>query len=158
MKKWQFISIIIIGMIIITSAFFMAGFEVRDKYFRPEPEKVFVEIIIYPPPTPPEIIIETIEVIKEVPIPIVPREFKNMTEIAEFIKDLNIEEFVEPDWDCDDYAYFVWSVAMRDGYFMSFESDYKKGQLHALNSTVVGNKVYFIEPQEGKIWLYGLLD
>ena len=57
-------------------------------------------------------------------------------------------------YDCDDYAEALMRHAVEDGFYMSkqIEGD------HMLNNTAIGNDIYFIEPQEDKVWLWGCRD
>jgi molybdopterin converting factor small subunit len=65
--------------------------------------------------------------------------------------------------DCDDYAFEMQREALKDGYIISFEiisvSEYNElfsyqlpetGSLHAINLAIIGNSVYYIEPQTGE--------
>jgi len=103
-------------------------------------------------------IVKEVEVIKEVPIRHYIREFQDLKQLSNFIKNLDVEAVKKPWWDCDDYAYFLWTEAIRSGFLMSFESEELNGKLHALNNTVIGNTVYFIDLQAKKIWTRGWLD
>jgi hypothetical protein len=73
--------------------------------------------------------------------------------------------------DCDDYALKLQEKALQDGYMMSFEiihsreynELFKKGQvpdgtIHAINSVIIGNEVYYIEPTTQEIVLVAFLD
>ena len=112
--------------------------------FVPEVEVVVVEI-------------ETI-VIKEVQSQCYLREFQNFAQLGDYIKSLDIEAVKKPWWDCDDYAYYLWVTALGDGWLMSFQSEEQGEELHALNNTVIGNTVYFIDLQAKKIWTRSWLD
>lgn len=74
-------------------------------------------------------------------------------------------------YDCDDYALKLQEKALQDGYMMSFEiinsSEYndlfKQGQIpdgaiHAINSAIIGNEVYYIEPKTREIVFVAFLD
>ena len=97
-----------------------------------------------------------VEVIREIPVPIEHevREFKDLKELRDFLRGIDVQGHKQPHWDCDDFAYHVWVEAHKAGFLVSVETDYKKGQLHALNSTIIGNNVYYIESQNGMIWLF----
>ena len=97
-----------------------------------------------------------VEVIREIPVPIEHevREFKNLKELSDFLRGIDVQGHKQPHWDCDDFAYRVWVEAHKAGFLVSVETDYKKGQLHALNSTIIDNNVYYIESQNGMIWLF----
>jgi len=74
-------------------------------------------------------------------------------------------------FDCDDYAIRLQEKALRDGYIMSFEVirsvEYNtlfkqkripSGDIHAINSVILGNEVYYIEPQNCEIVFVAYLD
>jgi hypothetical protein len=75
------------------------------------------------------------------------------------------------EFDCDDYALRLQEEALRDGYIISFEvirsEEYNslfeqkrlpRGATHAVNSVIVGNEVYYIEPQTSEIVFAAYLD
>ena len=57
-------------------------------------------------------------------------------------------------YDCDDYATALVYNALCDGYLVSLQIESN----HMLNSTVIGNDIYFIEPQNDEVWLWGHRD
>ena len=74
-------------------------------------------------------------------------------------------------FDCDDYAVRLQEKALMGGYIISFEvihsSEYNalfkqkrilSGAIHAINSVILGNEVYYIEPQTHEIVLVAYLD
>lgn len=74
-------------------------------------------------------------------------------------------------FDCDDYALKLQEKALRDGYMMSFEviraveyntlfkqKQIPNGDIHAINSVILGNEVYYIEPQTREIVFVAYLD
>ena len=66
-------------------------------------------------------------------------------------------------WECADYAIRLQEKALKDGYIMSFEvihhSEYNRlfkqkipyGSSHAINSVIIGNEIYYSEPQNHEI-------
>jgi hypothetical protein len=73
--------------------------------------------------------------------------------------------------DCDDYALDLQRKALADGYIISFQvvrgSEYNTlfksklpsaQTLHAINSAIIGNNVYYIEPQIGEVVFAAYLD
>ena len=101
---------------------------------------------------------------KYIETPVVLRNFDSLDELEQWLNDTNVTaiRFQSPDTkiDCDDYALELQQKAMSDGYIMSFEvihpGEYNKlfetrqlppNSLHAINSVVIGNNVYYIEPQ-----------
>ena len=74
-------------------------------------------------------------------------------------------------FDCEDYAIRLQEKALRDGYIISFEVirsvEYNalfkqkripSGAIHAINSVILGNEVYYIEPQTHEIVFVATLD
>ena len=57
-------------------------------------------------------------------------------------------------YDCDDYAVALVYNALLDGYSVSLQV----AGSHMQNSTIIGNNIYFIEPQTDEIWLWGHRD
>ena len=57
-------------------------------------------------------------------------------------------------YDCDDYAVALVYNALFDGYSVSLQVEGN----HMQNSTVIGNNIYFIEPQTDEVWLWGHRD
>jgi hypothetical protein len=57
-------------------------------------------------------------------------------------------------YDCDDYAVALMRNALKDGYLISMQFE----KNHALNSTIIGNSVYSIEPQNDEVRFMGNRD
>jgi hypothetical protein len=57
-------------------------------------------------------------------------------------------------YDCDDYAIALMYNALADGYLVSLQIEGN----HMLNSTIIGNEIYYIEPQTDEVWLWGYRD
>ena len=57
-------------------------------------------------------------------------------------------------YDCDDYAVALVRNALSDGYSVSLQME----GAHVLNSTIIGNKIYFIEPQSDEVWFWEYRD
>jgi len=112
----------------------------------------------YEPKTITEIVEVEVEVIKEVFVRHYAREFQDFKQLTDFVKSLDIDAVKKSWWDCDDYAYYLWTFAIAEGWLMSFEWDELNGEDHALNNTVIGNTVYYIDLQAKKIWTRGWLD
>ena len=70
--------------------------------------------------------------------------------------------------DCDDYARQYIKMALDDGFIVSFDTMHPNellihfgivtDQWHALNSTFIGNILYYIDPQTGVIACFGDVD
>jgi hypothetical protein len=57
-------------------------------------------------------------------------------------------------YDCDDYATALVYNALADGYLVSTQVE----GTHMLDCTIIGNNIYFIEPQTDQVWLWGHRD
>jgi len=121
-----------------------------------------VETVVYEPID--KIIVEEIEVPRSLDY------FESLVELKQWLNDVkfidihfdvvdrvgnNIKKF-----DCDDYAIELQDRALQQGYILSFEvigyNEYNSlfnekkipyGAIHAINSAIIGNEVYYIEPQ-----------
>jgi len=72
------------------------------------------------------------------------------TWLAQDDTDTNPEHLTPGDLDCDDYALTLQKHALQDGYIVSaqvVDSDGDGLLDHAMNTAVIGNEVYIIEPQ-----------
>ena len=147
-------------IIIIAVVFFLAGAGWKRVSVQPVKEKVYIGRVIWKDPPAPEVEIKEVpgpEVIIELPCP-PHREFKDTREAMAFLRSLELEQLVQPNWDCDDPAYYFWTKAIDAGYYTSFQVDKLNGQNHALNSIIIGNNIYFIEPLQLKMWLKAVQD
>ena len=140
----------------------------------PEDEENVIEKVEYEP------------VEKDIPssieIPRSLRDFRDIDELEQWLGNIEVRDIgsgvtvkeINQDiksFDCDDYALKLQEKALKDGYLMSFEiihpSEYnelfKQGQIpdgtiHAINSVIIGNKVYYIEPKTHEIVFVACLD
>ena len=123
-----------------------------------------------------EIVVEKeyVDVIRHVPVEF--RNFKNRTELEQWLEERNQVpsiRFQQKDIiiDCDDFAFEMQQKALADGFIISFEiigireynelfsTQLSEGQaLHAINLSIIGNDVYYIEPQTGEIVYAAYLD
>jgi len=98
-----------------------------------------------------------------------PREFQSLDELKSWLAEDNTNAihlisgeyawegtWVDPDYDCDDYATTLMRNALEDGYLVS--TQISVFTQHMLNSTIIGNRIYFIEPQTDEVWLSGYRD
>lgn len=99
--------------------------------------------------------------IKEVPVQL--RSFKGIEEMEEFLdeRDTTIRftfgggEMIDLlDYDCDDFARALRDDAHAKGFHMNFQIV----ENHALNSTIIGNEIYFIEPSTHEYWVAAVVD
>ncbi|UCD09511.1 MAG: hypothetical protein JSU79_02395 [Dehalococcoidales bacterium] len=123
-----------------------------------------------------EIVVEKeyVDVIRHVPVEF--RNFTNRTELEQWLEkrnQLTSIRFKHKDTviDCDDFAFELQQKALADGFIISFEiigsgeynelfsTQLPEGQaLHAINLSIIGNDVYYIEPQTGEIVYAAYLD
>lgn len=64
-------------------------------------------------------------------------------------KDLN--------YDCDDYALDLQERAMEDGYWLDTQIE-AGNPPHMMNMAIIGNEIYYVEPQTGEVRLVYLID
>ena len=117
---------------------------------------------------------EYVDVIHRVPVEL--RNFTNRTELEQWLEERNqltSIRFRQKDIiiDCDDFALELQQAALADGFIISFEiinsreynelfsTQLPEGQaLHAINLSIIGNDVYYIEPQTSEIVYAAYLD
>ena len=94
-----------------------------------------------------------------------PVHFSTLPELRNWLyrddTDTNPEQLSQGEIDCDDYALTLQKHALEDGYIVSaqFVDTDEDGTLdHAMNTAVIGNKVYSIEPQTDRVTLLCRLD
>ena len=139
-----------------------------------EPVDKVIERIVYEP-------VEKV-IVKRIEIPQPLRHFQDPAELEQWLGNIGVLDIrfdvvdKETDqhikrFDCDDYALRLQEKALRDGYMMSFEvvrrveyNDlFKHKQLldsaiHAVNSAIIGNEVYYVEPQTHEVVFVAYLD
>lgn len=139
--------ILILGIL---SLVFCGGGFVGQATLEPKIEVEYKTKTVYYP-------VEVVKV-KEVEIPQQLRQFNDLEELVAWLDGVNI-------WasDCDDFALELQGRALRDGYIISFEVIYpnefnrlfsqklKADTIHAINLVVIGNEVYYIDPQAKEI-------
>jgi len=166
------------GMVIagVAVACFMAGGALNERVMKPEVVEVSVKVevvkwmepekeVIYLEAEP---VIETMEVVVEVPIKL--REFQSTEELESWLEENHIDEAVMlyasgKKFDCDDYTRRLIKDARADGYQLWFQvllPNYRRpdtgeriterDEAHALSSAIIGDKLYFIEPQTDDYW------
>ena len=112
----------------------------------------------------------------EVEVPIKLREFESTEELESWLEENHIDEAVMlyasgKKFDCDDYARRLIKDAGTDGFQLWLQvllPDYrhpdtgeritKRDEAHALCSAIIGNKLYFIEPQTDEYWFVADVD
>ena len=139
-----------------------------------ESVETVVERVVYEP-------VETV-IVKRIETPVLLRRFQDLDELEQWLGNnavLDIRfDVVDKEtgkhikrFDCDDYAIRLQDKALRDGYIMSFEvihpveynalfkqKQIPSGAIHAVNSVILGNEVYYIEPQTHEIVFVAYLD
>jgi hypothetical protein len=145
------------------------------------PIEKFIETVVYEPVE--TIVYEPIEkpVIKEVEVPRPLLQFESLAVLKQWLSNVKLIDihFNVVDqtgnsiqkFDCDDYASRLQGKALQEGYIMSFEvirhTEYNSlftekkiplGAIHAINSVIIGNGVYYIEPQTREIVFVANLD
>jgi hypothetical protein len=90
-----------------------------------------------------------------------PREFASFDELKAWLAQDNTDKTIYifgngclSNYNSDDYALALARNALRDGYLVSLQVE----DGHVLNSTIIGDKIYFIEPQSDEAWLGGYRD
>ena len=111
-----------------------------------------------------------VEVIVEVPIEL--RDFESVEELREWLgEECHFIIFGAKDkvYDCDNHSLWLQKKGLKDGYLVNYEAimpdEYNKyfknmeiDGLHAINSVIIGNDFYYIEPQTREIVWRGSLD
>jgi hypothetical protein len=90
-----------------------------------------------------------------------PREFQSLDELKAWLAVDDTDSTVYifgagclDCYDCDDYAVALMRNALKDGYLISVQFE----KNHALNSAIIGNGVYSIEPQNDEVRFMGNRD
>ena len=84
------------------------------------------------------------------------RQFTSVEELEAWLagNDIDKREYFEFTYDCDDFAQDLMIAALEDGYLVSTEL----WSCHMLNSTIIGNDIYTIEPMTDGVQFVGKLD
>lgn len=168
MQKWKILSISVGLFLLLTGC--SPDIETITEYV--EVEKPVTKYVIVEKPIYIERIVE-VETIKEVEIivevPIELRDFESVEELREWLTKECTFTLSGKDIDCDNYALELQQRGLKDGYLLNFEAilpdEYNKlfkklkiDGLHAMNSAIIGNTFYYIEPQTREIAWGGFLD
>ena len=176
MDKRFWLSMLILAMVF---AFFLGGYIGQEVY---EPKVIVEEKIEYVEKPIKELIVQVEERIVEVPVEVPVevsqklRDFESTEELEAWLEENYIDQAVMlyasgKKFDCDDYALRLIKDADKDGYRMFLQVIYhpyrkpltgevasRKGANHAVCSVIIGNNVYFIEPQTDEYWLAAEVD
>lgn len=121
-------------------------------------------------------VITEVEVVKEVPVKL--RHFESVQELKDWLQQVDRRIRLRADSEgiihlqgvCEHVAMHLQDRAIEDGYKMSVEmlsrDEHHKwygewleeDQLHAVNSAIIGNEVWFIDFSSDKVWLGAYLD
>jgi uncharacterized coiled-coil protein SlyX len=86
------------------------------------------------------------------------REFRSEQELADWltVDQTNENKYISNQFDCEDFARMLQGNAFSDGYIISITLTGQDSTLHVMNCCLIGNKVYWIEPQtdEFSFWSY----
>ena len=112
-------------------------------------------------------VIEKVPVIEYVEVEIeVPTELKQFDSEEELIEWLNTDKtdelpYIRDMFECENFARTLMNHTLKDGHHMSFQvlknytrpdnKEFIEGP-HAINSTIIGNYIYFIDPQTDDFW------
>ena len=111
--------------------------------------------------------IEYIEIEKEVPVELKP--FESEAELAAWLDTDRTNElpYIKDLFECENFALTLINHALKDGHHLSFQvlknytrpdtSEFTKGP-HAVNSAIIGNDIYFIDPQTDEFWVAYILE
>jgi len=139
-----------------------------------KPVEKIIETVVYEPVE--KVIVEHVETTKPL------REFQSLEELEQWLVNIEVldirfdvvdketSERIEK-FDCEDYAIRLQEKALRDGYTISFEvihsAEYNalfkqkrmpSDTIHAINSVILGNEIYYIEPQTHEVAFVAYLD
>jgi len=124
------------------------GIYVDDELIWPKTPITITEITITPEP---EIITETITVYQEL------KDFESLVELKQFVNDWKSSNWLmatTTDHQCEFYAMKLQADAQEAGYLINCQISGN----HMHNSVIIGNDIYFIEPQTGIIEFWGTLE
>lgn len=158
------------------------GFGYGQKTFEPQVITEYITLTHTVEVPPVEVIKEVeVEVVTEVPAKL--RYFADTDELEKFLEESDADRSIYikmtkegvidltlATYDCEDYAMALRDQAQKAGYQMNVQAVWRYrrpdtnelitsgNEGHALNSTIIGNEMYFIEPQSDDYWLVGYLD
>jgi len=143
-------------------------------------EKV-IETVVYEPVE--KIVYKPVEepVIKEIEVQRSLLQFESLAKLKQWLSNVKLIDIhftvvneignSVQKFDCDDYARRLQDWALQEGYIISFEvihhTEYNSlftqkklpvGAIHAINSVIIGNAVYYIEPQTQEVVFVANLD
>ena len=94
------------------------------------------------------------------------REFTSLEDLESWLAEDDTDQYIHlvagedgicrqsDKYDCDDYAFQLQRRAAASGFLMSATIIERQDEPHMINLTCIGNDIYYIEPQEDKVWFY----
>jgi hypothetical protein len=112
-------------------------------------------------------VIEYVEIEKEVPAEL--KQFESEEALTAWLDADKTNElpYIKDLFECENFARTLIRHALREGYYLSFQvlKNYTRPDTnefiagpHAINSTIIGNVIYFIDPQTDDFWLAYVLE
>ena len=112
-------------------------------------------------------VVQYVEVEKEVPAKL--KQFESEEELIEWLHIDKTDEspYIRNLFECENFARTLMRHTLENGHLMSFQvlknytrpdtKEFIEGP-HAINSTIIGNDVYFIDPQTDEFWVAYVLE
>ncbi len=112
-------------------------------------------------------VVEYVEVEKEVTAEL--KQFTSEEELKEWLLDDQTDElpYIRDLFECENFARTLIKHALADGHYISFQvlknytrpdtKEFIEGP-HAINSAIIGNYIYFIDPQTDEFWTAYILE
>lgn len=169
-----------VGVILtgVAVACFLTGGALNERLMKPEIVEVpvAVEVVKWKEPETELVYLEAEPVIETVAVAVELRDFDTTEELENWLCENHIDEAVMlyasgRRFDCDDYARRLIKDARADGFQLWFQvllPDYRRpdngervtdsDEAHALCSVIIGNGLYFIEPQTDDYWFVAKMD
>jgi hypothetical protein len=93
----------------------------------------------------------------------VARQFKSLSELQSWLAedDTDSYAYIPVEFDCEDFAMMLQRNSLNDGYIISVElvdTNWDGYIDHAMNTAIIGNSIYLIEPQTDGVWFYCYCD
>ena len=170
----------IVGMVVtgVAVTCFLAGGALNERLMKPEIVEVpvEVEVVKWKDPGREFVYLEAEPVIEIVEVAVELRNFESTEELENWLSENHIDEAVMlyasgKRFDCDDYARRLIKDARADGFQLWLQvllPDYRRldtgervtesDQAHALCSAIIGDRLYFIEPQTDDYWFVAKVD
>jgi hypothetical protein len=109
-------------------------------------------------------VIEYIEIEIEKEIPLELEEFESEEEMVEWLNTDKTNElpYIKDIFECENFARTLMKHSLEEGYYISFQvlKNYTRPKTkefiegpHAINSAIIGNYIYFIDPQSDDYWI-----